>query len=81
LGGDKSASSESVLLTERRHYESLLFSMGGLDRFLSLIDCGGTLDLLAFELRDSLYHLGQISGETTTEAVLDDIFSSFCIGK
>jgi tRNA modification GTPase len=40
-----------------------------------------SLDLMAFEIREALHYLGQISGETTTESLLDDIFSTFCIGK
>lgn len=78
---DTSSSSETVMLTERRHFEALLNAQDNLQSFLHLVDVGESLDLLAFELRDALFHLGQISGETTTEDLLDDIFSGFCIGK
>ncbi len=73
--------SETVMLTERRHYEALLFCLDNLKRAITLANDGSSLELLAFELREALYYLGQISGETTTEALLDDIFSNFCIGK
>ena len=79
--GDYSLSSESVMLTERRHYEALLFCLKNLDNFLDLMTDNASLDLMAFELREALHYLGQISGETTTESLLDDIFSDFCIGK
>ena len=81
LVGDYLSSSESVMLTERRHHEALLFCVESLGRAESFLDDSSSLELLALELRESLYHLGQISGETTTEALLDDIFSGFCIGK
>lgn len=75
------SSSESVMLTERRHYDALYSAADGLKRFQSLMEAGETLDILAFELREVLYALGQVSGETTTEDILGDIFSGFCIGK
>ncbi|MCD6581316.1 MAG: tRNA uridine-5-carboxymethylaminomethyl(34) synthesis GTPase MnmE [Desulfuromusa sp.] len=81
LAGDYLSSSESVMLTERRHYEALLFCLENLGRASALLVDSSSLELLAFELREALYHLGQISGETTTESLLDDIFSGFCIGK
>ena len=81
LLGDYSLSSETVLLTERRHYEALQRCSECLTRINALLGDDVSLELLAFELREALYALGQISGETTTEAVLDDIFSGFCIGK
>lgn len=81
LAGDYLSSSESVMLTERRHYEALSFCLESLDRASAFLVDSCSLELLALELREALYHLGQISGETTTEALLDDIFSGFCIGK
>lgn len=81
LSGEIVLSAESIMLTERRHYEALQLSSTSLRRFVELLNIGESLDMLALELRDALYHLGQISGETTTESLLDDIFSNFCIGK
>ena len=81
LLGDHLPSSESVVLTQRRHYEVLIHCLECLGRTGDLLNDGSSLDLLAFELRETLHHLGQISGETTSESLLDDIFSGFCIGK
>ena len=81
LLGDHLPSSESVVLSQRRHYEVLLFCLECLDRATAFLDDSSALELLAFELREALYHLGQVSGETTSESLLDDIFSGFCIGK
>ena len=81
LVGDYLPSSESVMLTERRHHEALLVCEDCLGRVETLLLAGESLEFLAFELREALHALGQISGETTTESVLDDIFSGFCIGK
>lgn len=78
---DTASSSETTMLTEQRHYEALLHAQENLKKSLSVLENVENLDLLAFELRESLFHLGQISGETTTEDLLDDIFSGFCIGK
>ena len=81
LLGDHLHGAESVMLSERRHYEALRFCMLNLERSSLLLKDDSPLDLVAFELREALFHLGQISGETTTEDLLDDIFSGFCIGK
>ncbi len=81
LLGDYLHGSESVMLGERRHYEALRLCIQSLERSSLLLQEGSPLDLVAFELREALFNLGQISGETTTEDLLDDIFSGFCIGK
>ena len=81
LMGEHLPGAESVMLTERRHFEALHLCLDGLHKASSLLSSNASLDLLAFELRESLFHLGQISGETTSESLLDDIFSGFCIGK
>ncbi len=79
--GDQISTPESVMLTERRHYEVLLFCLDCLRRASKLLVDSSTLELLAFEIREALDCLGKISGETSTESLLDDIFSGFCIGK
>jgi len=81
LLGAQLPENNSVILSEQRHYEALRKARTNLQSFLNLSRCDGSDELLAFELRESLYWLGQVSGETTTESLLDDIFSGFCIGK
>jgi len=81
LIGDHQPSTETVLLTEKRHQEALLRCDSSLNQIQALIDGDVSLDLIAFEIREALDALGLISGETTTESLLDDIFSGFCIGK
>lgn len=81
LVGSHQLTSESVLLTEKRHYEALVGCDSCLVKVRALLGCDTQLELLAFELREALHVLGLISGETTTESLLDDIFSGFCIGK
>ena len=75
------ASTESVMLTEQRHYEALLLCLESLERVSGALAVDASLEFLAFDLREALGSLGQISGETVTEDILDGIFSGFCIGK
>lgn len=81
LGGASGAAGDGALLTERRHREALVVAAAALDRFLVAAPAGAPLECLAFELREVLAALGQISGETTPDTILEQIFSRFCIGK
>jgi tRNA modification GTPase len=45
------------------------------------IEQGVSNDLLALDIRTALHHLGEITGDITTEDLLENIFSKFCIGK
>ena len=81
LLGEHSPSSESVMITEQRHYDALIACRQNLDRFRVAMDDRLSLEFLVLEIREALFYLGQISGETTTDSVLEGIFSRFCIGK
>ncbi|MCK4691724.1 MAG: hypothetical protein KAT20_07945 [Desulfuromonadales bacterium] len=81
LLGEYAVNSESVMITEQRHYDALVSSRKNLETFLSAIRGDKPLECVVFDLREALYHLGQISGETTPDSVLEGIFSKFCIGK
>jgi tRNA modification GTPase len=70
-----------VLVTNLRHYESLVQTHESLNRVLRGMDEGATGDLLALDIRQALHHLGEITGKVTTEDLLENIFSKFCIGK
>jgi tRNA modification GTPase len=71
----------STVVTNLRHYESLVNTQKALDDVLTAIDSGLTGDLLALDIRMALHHLGEITGEITTDDLLANIFSKFCIGK
>lgn len=80
--GDAGAAfEEGVVLTERRHHEALLAALAAVDRLLAAGELQPPLECQAMELREALAALGQITGETTADEILNDIFSRFCIGK
>jgi tRNA modification GTPase len=56
-------------------------SLEAVNRGLELLDDQSSAELIAFEVQEALAHLGEIVGLTTTEDLLDQIFSRFCIGK
>ncbi len=70
-----------TIVTNARHYESLLQTRKALDDVLQGVDNGITGDFLAQDIRLALHHLGEITGEITTDDLLGNIFSKFCIGK
>lgn len=72
---------ESFFLADRRHREAVLRMRVGLIRFLSGLNAGSATEFLAADLRDALTAIGEVTGETTPDEVLDLIFSRFCIGK
>lgn len=71
----------NTIVTNLRHYESLIETNKALDQVIDGIDQQVTNDFVAMDIRNSLHHLGEITGEITTEDLLDNIFSKFCIGK
>ncbi len=70
-----------VVVTNLRHVEQLQRTSEALTRVLYGLDHGATGDLVAMDIRQALYHLGEITGTITTDDLLDNIFSKFCIGK
>ena len=73
--------SGDVLVTNLRHYQNLVQTHESLDRVLKGMSEGITGDFLAMDIRQSLHYLGEITGTITTEDLLENIFSKFCIGK
>lgn len=70
-----------VLVTNLRHYHKLVETNQSLQQVLTGLDSAVTGDFLAMDIRQALYHLGEITGEITTDDLLENIFSKFCIGK
>lgn len=71
----------NVVITNQRHYEALQKSLNSVKRVEDAVSSQITTELLAYELRNALEYLGEISGEFTNDEVLGNIFSKFCIGK
>ncbi len=76
-----SDASDSVIVTNARHYNALCSASDAISRLRSGLDSAAATELLAQDLREALYHLGEITGEITADEVLGEIFGRFCIGK
>lgn len=70
-----------IIVTNIRHFEALKNTNDSLDCVLNGIQINITTELLAFDIRKAIFHLGEITGEITTDDLLTNIFSKFCIGK
>jgi tRNA modification GTPase len=76
-----SAADTDFLITNARHFDLLRRSADALRSSKSLVEQGSSEDLILVGLYESLRYLGQITGETTSEEILSQIFATFCIGK
>ncbi|HRK82488.1 MAG TPA: tRNA uridine-5-carboxymethylaminomethyl(34) synthesis GTPase MnmE [Saprospiraceae bacterium] len=72
---------EHTVVANARHYEALLKSSESLSDALRSIETGISGDFIAMDIRRALTFLGEITGEISSEDLLDSIFSRFCIGK
>lgn len=82
IGRRITGDTDETLVTNIRHYEALSCAATALGRVRDGLKVA-TLppDLIAQDLREALYHLGEIVGEISTDEVLGNIFRKFCIGK
>ena len=69
------------VMVNSRHQEALNRAKTSLQASLDQLRAGAVLDLVAVDLRIATNAIGEIVGKTTTEDLLDSIFSTFCIGK
>jgi tRNA modification GTPase len=72
---------ESTIVSNARHYEALQKSYQSLDDVLKGMASNVTSDFIAMDIRQALHYLGEIVGEVSTDDLLENIFSKFCIGK
>jgi tRNA modification GTPase len=70
-----------TLVTNIRHLEALQKTEAALIKVLTGIDDNVTSDFLATDIKQALHYLGEITGAVTTDDLLENIFSKFCIGK
>ena len=70
-----------TIVTNTRHYDSLLKALEEIQKVRFGIATQLSSDLLAIDIRETLYHFGMITGEVTNDELLGNIFANFCIGK
>lgn len=70
-----------TIVTNSRHYDALLKAFEEVQKVQHGLDSGLSGDLLAIDIRQALYHFGEITGEITNDDLLGNIFANFCIGK
>lgn len=75
------AHTDSVLISNARHYEALCRAQTALERVSEGLQAALSGELLALDLHDALDALGEITGEVSSQEVLNTIFERFCIGK
>jgi tRNA modification GTPase len=70
-----------TIVTNSRHYDALLKALEEIQKVQEGLELGISGDLLAIDIRQALYHFGEITGEITSDDLLGNIFANFCIGK
>lgn len=72
---------DKIFVSNWRHFEALKLLLEGINSTEQGIKNNLPSDLIASDIRTCLHHLGEITGEVSTEEILGNIFSKFCIGK
>ncbi len=78
---ENSMYNSNILITNARHYEAMKKSVAAIKTAKENLLNESPTDIIAIDIRESLHYLGEITGEVTTEEVLANVFSKFCIGK
>jgi len=81
VGLEQVGSDSTMAVTNRRHWDALRKGIGSLDSALTSLKAGATNEFVAFDVRECVASLSGITGEVTTEDVLNHIFARFCVGK
>lgn len=77
----KSTLPKTLIFTHTRHLAVAKASLYSVKRAIAQAQEGRSLDLLAIDLKEALFSLGEITGESVSEDLIDKIFESFCVGK
>ena len=78
---NKEFSHQSLMLTNERQKQAAIQAQSNICLALQALEKKAGEEIIAEDLKQALHSLGTIVGETTTEDLLDNIFSNFCIGK
>ena len=72
---------DDVIVTNLRHYEALTRALEAIHRVKEGLEIGLTHDFISQDIRECMFYLGEITGQISTDEILGNIFSKFCIGK
>ena len=72
---------EEAVISNARHRDCLQSALKSAEEAAEAADSGIPIDFIETDIRDSLFHLGKITGETADEDIINEIFSKFCLGK
>ena len=72
---------DAAFLIEERHFDALTRAKDSLQNAIFACQTGQPLDLIGIDVKEAWDALGEITGETATEAIIEEIFSKFCVGK
>ena len=72
---------ETIYITNERHYEKLVTSLSFIEKAVTDLKCGVFPDIVSIEIENAISSLGEITGLTVSEEIINNIFSRFCLGK
>jgi tRNA modification GTPase len=78
---DQTGSADGIMITNLRHKLAMEKACKNVERAKESISSGMSAEFAAFDLREALDNLDEITGKKINDEILDKIFSSFCIGK
>ena len=73
--------SEKLIITNIRHKTALEKAKDSIKNIFETIDNGMPMDLISVDLKEALDNLSEITGEISSEDILDHVFGNFCVGK
>lgn len=78
---DKKINSQGIIVSNVRHYEALTKALDAINEVMNGLNQRITGELLSQDIKSALQNIGEITGEVTSDDLLENIFSKFCIGK
>ena len=81
VSGQVEDSSQELVITNVRHKSALEKTKDSINNIFETLDSGLPMDLIAVDLKEAMDSLSEVTGEISSEDLLDHIFSNFCVGK
>ncbi|MRR38170.1 GTP-binding protein, partial [bacterium] len=78
---DARDATSGIEVTSRRHLDALTRASVAITEAMQTLDAGRSNEFVALDVRDAILALGEITGDVTSEEILNTVFSKFCIGK